>query len=82
MSGQAPYIHLLSLRESALIFNLFILLALEVDDAAWRGAGTSLSPSSWNLPLTCGPWDSPNVSQEKKRKKKTGPLDKYVFNKQ
>lgn len=37
-------------------------------------------PSPWNLPLTCGPWDSPNVFQ--KKKKKRGPQDKYAFNKQ
>lgn len=25
-------------------------------------------PSPWNLPLTCGPWASPNVFQKKKKK--------------
>lgn len=28
-------------------------------------------PSPWNLPLTCGPWDSPNVFQKKKEDLKT-----------
>lgn len=71
--------------EFALLFNLFSLLALEEEEEedAERcrhfSLPLSLSPSPWNLPLTRGPWDSPNVSQKEKKK---GPQDKYVFNKQ
>lgn len=84
MSGRAPYTRLLSLRESALIFNLFILLALEVDDAAYGEVQALPSPPPPGIFLSLVVLGiHPTFLRKKEEKeKKRRPLDKYAFNKQ